>query len=257
MQLSTQGKKELLNSANRVYLAYTALDFFKGKKFPVNGSEITLQELCKKAIAENKVTQTVIINNVTYNLVLTKDSDNTYKVKFSRFVNDGAPPVVKKIGGYSDPEALTLLASQEFSLEFPEPNADPIVSNKISDQYVIGGKGKVDLYRTHLVTLHNIIEKINSEEDLSSLLVALATGSGKTFVQALWMLILSHSGNNSIFAVPDKLAPQFVKDLKRLLPDSFVDQISLLREKDNNPEVDGLIKFLAKKETTGKIIVAS
>ena len=257
MKLSAEGKKSLIDSANKVYLAYTALNFFKGKKFPTPAGENSLYELCKKAVAENKLDQTLLINGVNYRLVLTPGANNTYKVQFARPVSAITKPPVKKIGAYSESEALTLLASQEFSLEVPGPDAEPVVSNRINKDYVIGGKGKVDLYSTHLVTLHNIIEKITNEDDISNLLVALATGSGKTFVQALWMFILSLSNNNGVFAVPDKLANQFAKDLKRILPDSFVDTVNILREKEPNPQVEGLVKALAKKETAGKIIVGS
>ena len=176
---------------------------------------------------------------------------------FTKAITAQEKPVVNKINAYSDQEALTLLARQQFNLEFTKESEEPAVSNRINEKTVIGGAGKIDLYRTHLVTLHNIIDKISAEEDISNLLVALATGSGKTFVQALWMLILSNSNNHGVFAVPDKLAVQFAKDLKRLLTDSFVDSMFILREKANNPKAEQALQSLQDKTTAGKIIIGA
>lgn len=257
MKLTDNSRKKLLSSAQTVYLAYTALDFFKARVFNTASGEMSLYELCNLALTNKTYDQIVLINNVHYRLVLTPGNNNTFKVQFSRPIGGSTDPVVKKIALYEDEEALNLLANQEFTLEIPDVGGKPAVTNRINEHYVIGGIGKVDLYRTHLVTLHNIIEKIQSGEDISNLLVALATGTGKTFVQALWMLIISLSDNNGVFAIPDKLLSQFVKDLKRLLPDDFVNRMLVLREKGDNPQIEEAIKSFARPESKKNIIIGS
>lgn len=254
MKLTDVSKKKLLDSAQTVYLSYTALDFFKTRTFNTASGELSLYELCDQALSSKKYEQLIVINNVNYRLLLTSGTNNTFKVQLSRPINAPTDSVVKKIAEYNDEEALNLLANQEFTLEIPAAGGKPVLANRINEQCVIGGQGKVDLYRTHLVTLHNIIEKIQSEEDISSLLVALATGTGKTFVQALWMLILSLSDNNGVFAIPGNLLGQFAKDLKRLLPDNFVNKIVLLREKEQDPQTKNVIEAMAQPNGSNIVI---
>jgi hypothetical protein len=257
MKLSASGKSNLLESANKVYLAYTALDFFKTRSFTTSDGQKSLYELCTSALTNKKFNQTILIDGVNYSLIITPGSNNTYKVHFDRPLGSSPNSTVKKLGDYEDKEVLNLLTHQDFSLEIPSSGSEPSVSSRINKECVIGGIGKVDLYRTHLVTLYNIIEKIESEDDISNLLVALATGSGKTFVQALWMLILSLSKINSVFAIPDKLTSQFAKDLKRLLPNKFVDNILVLRDKSSSSDVDEVVNSIAQASGTGTIIVGS
>ncbi|MBL7480462.1 DEAD/DEAH box helicase family protein [Legionella bononiensis] len=257
MKLRSTDKNKLLSSANEVYLAYAALDFFKSRTFKTDSGTKSVYELCQQAIKEQQFEQIVVLNGVNYKLELKPKKDNTFKVQFSKPLATKSAPVVKKINSYLDQDVLNLLSSQQFILQIPKNSDEPVVSNKINNRMVIGGIGKIELYRTHLVTLHNIIEKIDSEEDISNLLVALATGTGKTYVQALWMLVLTLSENNGVFAVPDRLAHQFSKDLKRLLPDSFVDSMFVLREQENNPAAEEALKSLKNKDTSGTIIIGS
>ena len=163
--------------------------------------------------------------------------------------------MLKEVNDYSDSDALALLTNQNFYID--KVDSEFYVVNALNDQMEIGGAGKIDLYRSHLVTLHNIIKKIESEKDVSNLLVALATGSGKTYVQALWMLILSLSGNSGVFAVPDKLVSQLHKDLSRLLPDSFVNEMLILRNNQECPEAEAAIEKLSTETTAPKIILSS
>ena len=257
MKLHSTDKNKLLSSANEVYSAYAALDFFKSRTFVTDNGKKSIYELCQQAIKDKQYEQLVLVNGVNYKLELKPQTDNTFNVQFSRPLATKSAPVIKKINSYLDQDVLNLLSSQQFTLQIPKNSDEPVVSNKINNRMVIGGIGKIELYRTHLVTLHNIIEKINSEEDISNLLVALATGTGKTYVQALWMLILTLSENNGVFAVPDRLAHQFAKDLKRLLPDSFVDSMFVLREKENNPAAEEALKSLKNKDTSGTVIIGS
>ncbi|MDX2347056.1 MAG: DEAD/DEAH box helicase family protein [Legionella sp.] len=251
MHLSKDSKANLLAKANQVYQSYVALDFFKTKKLHNNTS---LLEICTDAIKENKLEQDITINGTACELKITVDAQNNYNISFSRpvdFTNNQA--ITKKITEYSDSEALNLLTKQNFCLH-QTGNNQFAVSNQIDDAgNAIGGPGKIDLYRSHLVTLHQIIEKIDREEDVTNLLVALATGTGKTYVQALWMYILGLSGKTGVFGIPDKLIPQFQDDLKRLLPDAFVDDISILRKDASNEKLKtGTITLASSEELLDK-----
>ncbi|WP_298622423.1 DEAD/DEAH box helicase family protein [uncultured Legionella sp.] len=257
MKLHAAGKKKLLNSAKDVYLAFTALDFFKSRTFTTESGNKSIFELCQLALKNKNYAQILLINGIHYKLVLTPGPDNNFSVQLFRAMEATSAVEVKKVNSYMDQEVLNLFASQQFNLEIPKDSEELVLSNRINNQLVIGGPGKIDLYRTHLVTLHNIIEKIEQEGDISNLLVALATGTGKTYVQALWVMTLSLSGHNGVFAVPDKLTKQFARDLKRLLPDSFVDSMFILRENEDKPAAKDALKLLAEKNTSGTIIIGS
>ncbi|MGL5742963.1 MAG: DEAD/DEAH box helicase family protein [Legionella sp.] len=108
-----------------------------------------------------------------------------------------------------------------------------------------------------IVTLHNIIEKIDSEEDVSNLLVALATCSGKTYVQALWILVMYLRDNNAIFALPDKLITQFQNDLRRFLPDALVDELLQLLNNKECPEAVSALNDFNQSSAKPHIILSA
>lgn len=92
----------------------------------------------------------------------------------------------------------------------------------------VGGPDKMSLYASHLIQLDNIYNRLaayNSDSDINNLLNALPAGSGKTFIQALWFLCLKVSHVSGIFAMPQKLLEQFKRDLKRLLPNTLLDNL--------------------------------
>lgn len=257
MKLDANRKKSILNAATHVYTHYVALDFFKTRVFHTGNNQLTLEQICENAIRDAQLKQTVTLNEQVFELELIRDEAvHGYKVSFKRPLLDSGTALRQPLNDYDDNEALSLLTQQDFSLQVDEA-AKFHVANQLTEAFTIGGIGKVDLYRSHLVTLHNIIEKLSSEEDISNLLVALATGSGKTYVQALWMLVLSLSGNNAIFAVPDKLVAQLRNDLRRMLPHRFVDELLVLRKDEKNPAVEEILDDLKMPIVHPHIIIAS
>ncbi|KTC64905.1 Type III restriction enzyme, res subunit (plasmid) [Legionella adelaidensis] len=252
MKLSAACKQNLLSHAKKIYSAYLALDFFKNVKLGTAHHPASLQDICLAAIETNKLQQTLQIEGKVYQLTLTPTATG-YDVKFGQPLGQPAAQC-KKISHYTNSEIVDLLANQTFHLHRTDEGY--ALSNTLDSKNTIGGPGKIDLYRSHLVTLHNIIEKIDSEKDISSLLVALATGSGKTYVQALWMYILYLSGNNGIFGVPDKLVAQFRDDIQLLLPGTFMQDLVILREKTPAPEATSTIENINQLESN-KIILGS
>ncbi len=254
MKLKPSEKTKLVDAAKKVYQAYAALDFFKTRVFSAQNQRVSLYELCKQAIEHKEYEHYVVVNDLHYKLVLAPAENNTYTVQCSRLIRHQADVPLKKLSEYSDTEVMGLLSVHNFTLKY---GADGSLVSSINAEYQIGGPGKIDLYRSHLVTLYQIIEKILAEEDPSSLLVALATGSGKTYVQALWILSLILAGNNGVFAIPDKLIVQFIADLKRLLPEELVSQFIVLRENGVASEAEEALRSLKDSKTSGKIIIGS
>lgn len=256
MKLGRDQKERLLKAATQVYKGYVALDFFKTRAFQIKNDQLTLAQICENAIRSGQLKQTVTCGGQVFELELTQDSVHSYNVSFKRPLAVAGAAVRKPLNDYDDNDALALLSQQNFYLEVDQ-QAKLHVANKLSEKTTIGGMGKIDLYRSHLVTLNNIIEKISSEEDVSNLLVALATGSGKTYVQALWMLVLSLSGTNALFAVPDRLVSQLQNDLKRVLPNSLVDELFILRENDESSAVEEVLNDLKTPIKPPRIIISS
>ena len=262
MKLSGEQKYVLLHVAKQVYFAYLALDFFKSKEciftthsestsdghpetlfqiinnlvFPLNSTNVPVRIADRNWILEVRATAAEGFFQVTLRQSLADSSVVT------KFPND-----------YSDEEVGDLLVNKTFVIEVISQEKFA-VSLPFTAEHTIGGAKKFDLYRPHLVTLFNIIQKIEREEDLSCLLVALATGSGKTFVQALWLCILSLAGLNGVFAIPDKLILQFRKDLNRLLPDTLTANIIILRDSDPATKI---VEALNKLRRPGVIMIAS
>lgn len=255
MKLSETQKQSLLTSAIDVYQGYLALDFFKNNTWQqMDGQEKTLLELCQEQMrANNTAPVYYMLNGHAVSITLTPSIFNQYTISITPST-DLPTPKCKSMGSYSDIDQLALLANQRFTIENNEAMQ---VANRIGS-FQLGGEGKIDLYRTHLITLFNIIKKINQEEDISNLLVALATGSGKTYVQALWMLlIVARSGSNGVFAVPDKLLVQMQKDIKRLLPENLVNSIAIIRDNSADEYTHGVLADLVGNEAEGKIILTS
>ena len=262
MKLSREQKSALLHVAKQVYFAYLALDFFKSKECVFtthseaisDGHPATLFKIINSLVSPLTSTNlSVRIADRDWILEICATADEgLFTVTLRQSLHDSSV-VTKFPNDYSDAEVGDLLVNKKFVIEVISQDK-LAVSLPLIAEHNIGGAKKFDLYRPHLVTLFNIIQKIEREEDLSCLLVALATGSGKTFVQALWLCILSLAGVNGVFAIPDKLISQFRKDLNRLLPDTLTANIMILRDGDPSAKV---VDALDKLCRPGVIMIAS
>lgn len=263
MRLSSAQKTHLLHVAKEVYFSYLALDFFKNKACIVldNSAYLpnsaTLLNLAREVITyvyfpSQSVTIPLSIADKHWNLEVRASSESHYSLTLLNN-NSISSAIIQAPYAYSDEEVGYLFVNKTFEIEVLSPD-NLAVSLNLTSEHTLGGANKLDLYRPHLVTLFNMIQKIESEDNLSSLLVALATGSGKTFVQALWLAILSLANLNGVFAIPDKLMQQFRKDLNRLLPDSLTDRILMIRDSDPAAKV---INILEQLQHPGMILIAS
>ncbi len=227
--LSKEERQVLLNSAGMIYTKYIALDVMRNKVFCKTQNESanmsSLYDMCIQYIASADTHKEILIGEKVYNLVKQPGSNN---ITITRPYLDS--PVIKQLDKYSDTDLTTLLYDQTFTFQ-QISNGDWASGILLPDNTVLGGPNKIAIYRTHLVTLYNIIQRINQNQtiDLKAMLVAFPTGSGKTFFQALWLHVLSFAGVTAIFTMPENLVPQFCKDMGRMLPDSVVANINVLK----------------------------
>lgn len=96
------------------------------------------------------------------------------------------------------------------------------------DEHIIGGLDKIDLHPIHISNLYQMINYVNGDTKNPDVLIAMATGSGKSFTQALWTFVLDLAGYHGVCAVhQDALAHQLREDFCRLLPKSITDKVKL------------------------------
>jgi hypothetical protein len=262
-------KTTLILAAKRVYISYLALDFFQTKKFDIQYNahpDTTINQMtsllslfdfvqgCIQKRHSDSETIAISIAGKNYDLHIHKTAkiEEIYTVTLSYPLSEVM--ILDKVpNDYSDEEMSDVLINKPFSVT--RVNQEKwTVSLPISEKHNIGGAGKFDLYRTHLVTLFNIIQKLQTEDRVTNLLVALATGSGKTFVQALWLGVLTLPDFNGIFILPDKLITQFRRDLTRLLPDTVTNQMIILQNNASAPQIAAAFHNLRERNT---ILIAS
>ncbi len=233
-----QNKEQLIEAAKKTFFAYLKLDFAREFLLNINDAEITLTDYVQELLdsetlsAENNEHHC----NIAGSDCIIKFKDNEIILK-NNDADEDQPPL-KDITDYEENEVLNLLSNTRFTLTRHKKNnnlqfALPIKIRKKS--FVLGGAEKYELYRSHLVTLHKMINHLEAHDDIKAMLVALTTGSGKTFVQALWYLTLQFANIKGIFAQPKNLLDQFRSDLKNLLPDELVDEMGSAEDMDTHP----------------------
>ncbi|PJD91527.1 MAG: hypothetical protein CK424_06885 [Legionella sp.] len=253
MKLDEHVKHQLIHCSTKVYQGYLALDFFKTQPLLISTSELpcSLFEFIRPRLQHLSIPtqETLVLGEKNYDLHLKKLSDYPNRVACTLSHPLNAMNPLQLPSDYLEKDIAALFCNRTFFID-TSTTGDMSVSLPLDANHTIGGMGKLELYRTHLVTLFNIIKKLHTETDTSNLLVALATGSGKTYVQALWMSVLHLGGFTGVFAVPDQLMVQFCKDLQRFLPDPVMQGVVILRDQDAQEAKDIL-------HMPGKIIIAS
>lgn len=262
MRISPPQKLRLLQSAKHVYLSYLAFDFFKNKAVSITDQghtspvQTSFLDIVKNRLQYSRKSTKQEFSLAEKKYCLCIEPDQNQPMRFiAQLTCTHEPKVrIKLPKDYeADEQICDLLVNKPFIIDI-DAKRNVTVSTPLSDEHSIGGSKKHDLYRTHLVTLYNITRKIEQEEDLSSLLIALATGSGKTYVQAVFLEVLVLAKFNGIFAIPNNLMAQFRKDLSRLLPDSITNKVLTLCEKDDANRVADILSHL---QDSSSIVVAS
>jgi len=261
--LANRQREAIVTSIEKIHAAYAALDFFKtgtGQQSSLNDLILPhLNRLIDNQQPHQQITIQIGARNFAINLLRQQNGTITC------IIHDPAKPrhaqPFKKLAEYQQDEKIDLICSHE--MVFSKNAADKFVAGVIvrknkDDFFIVGGPGKVDLYRDHLIVLSNVHQYLVDGND-ASMLIALTTGAGKTFVQALWLLVLYASNVNGIFALPNNLIPQFKLDLKKLLPDEIVNQAFTLlaNAKFDNTQAIVALNNMANELEQPTFIIAS
>lgn len=247
--ISNTDKNALIANAELIYTKYIVLDVIRSKAFckitTENNKFYTLQDICLKLLSSENLKISITIAEKTFDLCKDKSTNNIVLRRATL-----GKIITKQFSDYTEDDFADLLPNQNLCFEHVE-NGKWVFGILLPDGSVLGGRDKLPLYRTHLVALYNIIERIreNKNVDKKALLAALPTGSGKTFLQALWLHILHISKLTAIFTMPPNLIAQFCKDMRRLLPDSVVDKIIVLE--------NGSDKYLTKAIGEGHLSIVT
>ncbi len=244
-------KKELLQAGQAVYSSYLLLDFCsnpyyatQSKAFKINGHSFKeyIQSKLKNTSPHDKLIEDdFTLNGKKYHLKLTRETTEGWKVEVEG--DTGIKDVsIKPLNKYNPEEFITLLqkspvmVSQEKSTkEYKFSTCVEVNGKKVTvgglDQ---NGNGKVELYQLHLNNLQKMLANLSGKNPNLNMLIAMATGSGKSYTQALWFLITYLSDCSCAFAVPqDNLVTQLKADFGRLLPQEVV---AAIKENDLSQE---------------------
>ncbi|HVT62882.1 MAG TPA: DEAD/DEAH box helicase family protein, partial [Legionellaceae bacterium] len=217
-------------AAEQVYNGYAVLDLAANKKNMIDG--ISFKEYVKQQIAANPEKSSIAtafsLNNKQYKLHLEKKEDS-WSVQIER-INQPQHQFgafkPKPMSQYTSDDFFDLINVQKLKLHTKDDSFSTNIRSVDGETVQIGGPGKLELWSLHLNNLYLIYQNLISKNPDNHQLIAMTTGSGKSYTQALWFLILYLSGNGCIFAVPrEDLVDQLKRDFARLLPNEIVNQI--------------------------------
>lgn len=251
--LSSAQRNNLLQSSEEVYKAFAALSVVNSLKV---GDKSLAQYVSNKP-------ETVDINGRQYQLTYHDYGNGKIGVRLTAQNVLYVTPPMREVHELSEAHKMALLINPayEYFLEIDKAK-NPILCLEIkrkSQKMKMGGRGKIDLYPEHLGTLFKIHEHLKSDQP-SNMLIALATGSGKTFIQALWLMVLKIGNVNGVFALPNKLVDQFKNDFRRLVDDELVDEILILKQNEDDRNLDAisaLSNMQRAPQEDAKFVVAS
>lgn len=243
-RLSDENRNQLISKAKNVYFSYLRLEILN--RFDIkdkNGNNTTVKKLLEQQLSQEELQPIEFsIGNRTLKLEIGEDK----QISFSD-VNAGKGAVpepkfeVKDLAKYtSDDIADQLIAS---SITYYGKQEVKFSTPLIGEKFSIGGPDKIDLYKLHVSNLGKIIQHLESKHCDANMLVSLTTGSGKTFTQALFMMVLELAKLNGVFGVPEALVNQFKEDLKRLLPEQIIEK---LEGEDSHIIIDSVDNILLR-----------
>jgi hypothetical protein len=213
-----------------VYEGYVFLSLADKDTWNINGHKQSLQHYFSNLVAQkekNEINTTLNIEGIDFLLRLTKQ-DDIWHVEIT--ITDSNTLQMKELNEYTPVDWTTLSQKYAIELRFDSKIQEYVfvVNLKTPSETTItlGGPEKIKLYYLHLNNLFNMYSAALSGQN--HLLITMATGSGKSFTQALWFLVMYLSKYNCVFCVPrEDLKQQLKKDFERLLPGELMDQMAL------------------------------
>ena len=241
LRLSEKAREDLIAQAKIVYFAYLKLNILREQTVKIDDKFTTTIHDYLQA-NKNIVQIDLQIGNDKRKLRLKIENNLLSFLEIPEKIPDQNKMPIKALTAYQPHDIADLLLGSTFAIHGTD--AELKFSTNVAD-YQIGGAGKIDLYKLHISNLGQIITHLTDKKNAdSNMLVSLATGSGKTFTQALLILVLKLAGVNGVFAVPEKLLNQYKEDLKRLLPDKLIDEIN---QPDNSMIIDSVNNILSRE----------
>ncbi|MBS0289612.1 MAG: DEAD/DEAH box helicase family protein [Proteobacteria bacterium] len=229
--------RSLIDSAALVYKGYIVLNLAtdpshanRNPAFKINGKKQTLLD-CIQQMQDKRINkETINVDNQNYTIEI----NATNKIILTKLTKETLiteSNLEKPLNEYNFSDLVTLTQSYPLSIEKNPELVLSTVIRKNTKEIKLGGKdvngeNKIDLYLLHISNLWLIYQHLSQGANPHAL-IAMATGSGKSFTQALMFLVLYISNIKGIFTVPTQaLANQLKKDFARILPKTMVDEIA-------------------------------
>ena len=195
-----------------------------------------IKEKIESLLSSNKdeINDKVTIGEREIGITLTKKEEGTYSVKFDE--SDPSSVDIKDTKDYTAEDLLTLCTQHELTISRDKKgNHHYSVTIKGKEKSAtVGGPGKIVIFPQHLSYIKETIEHLKEGKNPTKEF-ALATGTGKTFIELLVEYLPARlMGVPYISLAPNEdLVTQKRDDWKKVLSDSDIEDIEL-KEISNN-----------------------
>ncbi|OGT34923.1 MAG: hypothetical protein A3F11_06095 [Gammaproteobacteria bacterium RIFCSPHIGHO2_12_FULL_37_14] len=227
--LSKENRANIIKEGQNVYLAYAALNLATDPRGKIQIEGKYFHEYLKDLITQKKYSANITLDKKSYQLTLTNNQNNNYTVSIKNSDGTDLPaPEFNALDHYNESDAMNIWAHYpiEFDVATSKLGVEFASNNKT---YTAGGSKKIDLYSIHVRNLYNIISQLQDPSQQPHMLFEMTTGSGKSYTQALWYIVLSLANVQSKFAVPsESLVAQLTTDFNKLLPNDIKNNATIL-----------------------------
>ena len=241
--LSSERKAHMLEVGTEIYSAYLLLDMLSSNyyvsqsdKFNLNDQKTALNEYIVSLIKQGITNANFNLGGQACHILLTRNAGNppAWKVQITG-ENEAQATELKPINEHSPQDLLNFF--RKYSVTVNQDNTGVYkfstgltVNGK---NITLGGANKLSLYQLHISNLYTILTRLTDKDANLNMLVAMATGSGKSFTQALWFLVQYLADNPCFFAAPSaNLVIQLKRDFERLLPANVTQHIPVYTTND-------------------------
>lgn len=224
-------KKNNIEALKKIYLGVFLLTRLNEKGVKVDGKDSGIRGMIEDFIQKEETQGR--IGNEGPNIILTQKDNSTYSVKFDQSQEQVD---IKGVDEYSIQDLYNLCGKYELEISKNQQGdyEFSVKVKKVSEKgkdVIIGGPGKMSIFPQHLFYLRETIKHLeNSNENNPTKEFALATGSGKTFIELLVEYLPSRlTGTRYVSVAPnDSLASQKRSDWQKFISD---DDMSDIEEK--------------------------
>ena len=233
--ISAEKRQDILQAGEAVYTGYVLLDMCTNtyyanhkRSFRINNGKDSFKDFVVEQInnagQQHEIRENFTLNGNEYALIVTKQAgDWVVHVDGDTGLDNVS---IKAVNEYSPEEFIELVQKNGLILSQDDQTDDYKFSTSIAipnkTPVTIGGLGKIDLYQLHINNLYAMLKNLSTETPNQHMLIAMATGSGKSYTQALWFLIMHLADCSCAFAVSrEDLVRQLDSDFRKLLPNDI------------------------------------